>query len=232
VIIYVAEDDREARGSCAGEGNMIVLMLWTLLGGTLEGFGDLDRNRAETLSAWSVESPLQVVAAEASRREAVAAGVVHLVNRIAIASARIAVGRSRRAAVRAFASTVIAEHDLVERRLQIWLADHRVAGHLLKDASPQGEADHLRMPDRLRKTSPRAFDRTFLRATFAMASRSQRFLEAVGAGGKEGDLRGLLGEVSGLLRREQVSAARLLGGSVDPAPKPAPPAPAAAQPRS
>jgi predicted outer membrane protein len=211
---------------------MIVLMLWTLLGGTLEGFGDLDSDQAQTLPAGSVQSPLQVVAGQTSTKEAVGAGVLHLVDRIAIASARIAVRRSRRADVRAFASTVIAEHERVERRLQTWLADHRLAGHLLKDASPQGAADHLRIPERLHRTPPRAFDRTFLRATVAMASRSQRFLQAVGAGSEERRLKTLLDEASGLLRREQASAARLLDVKGDPTRTPAPQRPPAAQPRS
>jgi predicted outer membrane protein len=194
---------------------MTVVLLCVLLGGTLEGFGEVDRDQPKV----QTEAPRAV--GQTSTKEAVGAGILHLVNRIAIASGRIAMRRSRQPDLRVFAARVISEHEAIERRLQTWLAHHRDAGHLLKDAAPEGSAAQLRIPDRLRKTRPQAFDRTFLRATMMMATRSQRFLAAVRADAAfEPELARLLEDATALLAREHAAAQALADELPPQAPQP------------
>jgi predicted outer membrane protein len=196
-----------------------LVLLATLLSGPLGAFGDLDRDD-DLLAPAPASSPedtdaLPSSGGDVATTEAVGAGVLHLINRIAIASARIAEARSPRVDIRAFASSLIVEHQRAERGLQSWLSGHERAQVLLKAASPRGNAGDLRLPGRLRKAPARSFDRTYVRATLAMQSRGLRFIEAVRMGVKDLELERLLDDMAALLQAQQGALTRLLAPQQD-----------------
>lgn len=155
-------------------------------------------------------------------RDASAAAVLYLVNRIAIGAGAVADERARAPAVRALAARISTSHSAAQEQLVAWMARESASSALLEEAVRAEEAAQLRLPMWLRTVAAASFDRTYLQAMLEMNARGLRFLAAAQSAATDAALDRLIHEATTRVHAHRAAARALLGSRAQP--QDAPPA--------